>query len=287
MKRCVACGSAVGASWRCASCGFEPQLRDGILSFAPEAASGGNGFDPAAFELLARVEGESFWFRARNRLILQALDRYYPRAGALLEVGCGTGFVLAAIGAAHPQMRLAGAELYAEGLAFAGRRVPGADLYQLDATRIPFAAEWDVVAAFDVLEHVADDEAIMAGMHMALRPGGGLLVTVPQHPWLWSAADEYAHHVRRYRRSELVSKLERAGFQIQWVTSFVSLLLPALWLSRRLDRRLDEGYDPAREHVSRRWSRLLERTLDAERVAIGRGLSFPLGGSLMVVATRR
>jgi 2-polyprenyl-3-methyl-5-hydroxy-6-metoxy-1,4-benzoquinol methylase len=276
----------VDESWNCAGCGFRPFRRDGLLSFAPEAAAGGNGFDPAAFRLLAEIEDESFWFRARNRMILWALERYFPEAGALLEVGCGTGYVLAAISAANPQMRVAGADLYAEGLALARRRVPEAAMYQLDATRIPFVAEWDVVAAFDVLEHVPDDEAFFVGMHTAVRPGGGLLVTVPQHPRLWSAADEYAHHVRRYRRSELLAKVERAGFHVQRVTSFVSLLLPALWLSRVFDRRSDVDFDPGREHASTRWSGALERVLDVERQAIVRGMSFPAGGSLLLVATR-
>jgi SAM-dependent methyltransferase len=271
--------------WTCPACGFAPRTEDGILWFAPEAAAAGGGFDPAAFAHLAALEGHSFWFRARNRIIGWALEEYFPEAQRVLEVGCGTGFVLESLRARRPELELAGAELYAQGLRFARERVPDAAFYQLDATRIPFEAAWDVVGAFDVLEHVADDEAFLRGMHAASSPGGGILVTVPQHPSLWSVADDYAHHQRRYRRVELVEKVARAGFRITRITSFVSLLLPAMYLSRLLSRRAT-GYDPTQEHRTAQRLPLLERLLDAERWAIRRGLSLPAGGSLLLVAHR-
>ena len=79
----------------------------------------------------------------------------------------------------------------------------------MDARRIPFEREFDVVGAFDVLEHIVEDEDVLGQMFKATRPGGGLLVTVPQHPFLWSASDEHAMHQRRYSRAELRRKVER------------------------------------------------------------------------------
>ena len=112
-------------------------------------------------------------------------------------------------------------------------------------------------------------------------------MTVPQHPWLWSAADEFGRHVRRYRRPELVAKLERAGFRVERATSFVSLLLPLMIASRRAHRRLDESYDPLAElRRGRRVDRALERVMDVEHLLIRAGVPLPVGGSLLVVATR-
>jgi hypothetical protein len=111
---------------------------------------------------------------------------------------------------------------------------------------------------------------------------------VPQHRWLWSADDDYARHCRRYDRRDLVAKLERAGLRVVRTTSFVSLLLPAMAVSRRRRRDAGAAYDPQAEHRQGRVvSSVLERVLDAERVAIERGVSFPAGGSLVVVARRR
>lgn len=259
---------------------------DGIPCLAPEAVGTVQGFDPEAFERLARTEQRSFWFRSRNRLIVWALDRYLPSARSMLEIGCGTGFVLSGVAAGRPGMVLAGAELHPEGLRFARERVPQAAFVQLDAARMPYEGEWDVVGAFDVLEHIEDDEAALAGMVAATRPGGGVLITVPQHASLWSQADDYARHARRYSRSELVRKVERAGLQVVRVTSFVSILLPLMYASRWRERAGRRRYDPAREHASAARVPLLERALDAERAVIRRGVDLPAGGSLLLVAGR-
>jgi SAM-dependent methyltransferase len=249
-------------------------------------AESNDGFEVESFDHLARLEPTSFWFRSRNRLILQLLHSHFPGAKNLLEIGCGTGFVLSGIRDALPQLQLAGSELHTAGLGFAAARLPNASLYQMDCRRIPFDAEFDVVCAFDVLEHVEDDHTALAEMFKAVRPGGGIIVSVPQHPWLWSAGDEYAHHKRRYRSAELKSKLKGPGFDVVRVTSFVSFLLPlmALSRSRQRDRR---SYDPQSEYRAPRViDRAMESILEAERWLIGRGTSLPAGGSLVAVALR-
>jgi SAM-dependent methyltransferase len=248
------------------------------------AASG--GFDEGSFEHLPLAEESSFWFRSRNRLIVWALRRYFPDAQSMLEVGCGTGFVLAGVRDAFPHMRLVGGELFQAGLEVAARRVPDAELLELDARSLPFEAEFDVVAAFDVLEHIEEDGKALLEMHAALRPGGGLVVTVPQHPALWSAVDEYSRHVRRYRRSELFTKLRHSGFELVHWTSFVSLLLPVLALSR-VRFRGKRAFDPLTEYRAPPFvDSGFGWVLTAERALIRCGLPLPAGGSLLAVARR-
>ena len=96
---------------------------------------------------------------------------------------------------------------------------------------------FDLVGAFDVLEHIDRDEEALRGMYTALRPGGGLVVTVPQHRWLWSEADSFADHARRYTRGELTQRMHDAGFELLWATSFLTFLLPLVSTSRLLTRR--------------------------------------------------
>jgi SAM-dependent methyltransferase len=244
------------------------------------------GFDEESFQHLPEAEEKSFWFRSRNSLIVWALQRYFPRARSMLEVGCGTGFVLAGVRKAFPEMRLVGGELYRAGLAVAAQRVPDAELLELDARDLAFDGEFDVVGAFDVLEHIAEDALALREMHSALRPGGGLLVTVPQHPRLWSAVDEYSQHVRRYTRADLLEKVREAGFDIVRWTSFVSLLLPLLAASR-LRFRGAKAFDPLSEYRSPAFvDSALGWVLAAERALIKSGLPLPAGGSLLVVARR-
>jgi SAM-dependent methyltransferase len=248
----------------------------------------GDGFDTRSFGLLPDVEERSFWFRSRNRLIVWALQRYFPSARSFLEVGCGTGFVLRGVSRAFPRLELTGSDLFDEGLDVARVRVPEARLLQLDARALPFVADFDVVGAFDVLEHIENDEAALVSMCRAVKPGGGIILTVPQHPALWSATDEFGKHVRRYTRRELIGKLERAGLEVERLTSFVSFLLPLLVVSRARQRRLDLSYDPLADYPeSRLLDRSLERVMDVERTLIRSGASLPAGGSLLAVAHLR
>jgi SAM-dependent methyltransferase len=247
-----------------------------------------SGYDASLYEAIARAEPESFWFRARNRLIVSTVRRHFPDARSLLEVGCGTGFVLSALREALPGLRLVGSELLEEGLEVARRRLPDdVELVRLDAAEMPFQAEFDVVGAFDVLEHVEDDEAALAGMRRAVRDGGGVVLLVPQHPRLWSEMDVVARHARRYTRRDLAGKVERAGFEVVAASSFVSSLLPAMAASRAARRLLRRPYDPVAELTPGPLNGVFERVLDGERKLIERGWSLPVGGSLLVVGRAR
>lgn len=244
------------------------------------------GYDANLFDQLAMVEEESFWFRGRNRLIVQLTSEVSEPGDRFLEIGCGTGYVLRAL-ARECGLRVTGAELYSEGLEHARVRVPEAELVELDAREMPYEEEFDLVGAFDVLEHVDDDFGVLRGLRRALRPGGQMLLTVPQHPSLWSDADVHAHHVRRYRRRELVERVESAGFNVSRTTSFVTFLLPMMALARWRQRLSRRPYDPVGELLpSPRVNRVLEGVLRGECALIDRGVDLPVGGSLVLVAGR-
>ena len=245
------------------------------------------GFRPAYFEQLAALEERNFWFRARNRLIGWAVAKYFPEARSFFEVGCGTGFVLSGLARSLPELELYGSELFAEGLIFAAARLPRANLVQMDARWMALNGSVDVIGAFDVLEHIHEDERVLCEMYNALRPGGGVVITVPQHEFLWSKQDEYAHHVRRYAVAELRDRLQAAGFSVTRMTSFVSFLLPAMYLSRQKKKRGD-AFDPLDElKIGQTMNSVLERILAFELVLIRKGINFPAGGSLLAIAHKR
>src|SRR5262245_29526814 len=98
MMQCFACGHRHDASYRsCPICGVSPAIIDGFDAYAPDLAHNGGGFKATYFSELARLEETNFWFRARNKIITWALGKYAPSCESLLEIGCGTGFVLAGI----------------------------------------------------------------------------------------------------------------------------------------------------------------------------------------------
>jgi SAM-dependent methyltransferase len=287
MIRCPQCRHGYARTVpACPACGHAPARRDQIALWSPEWGANGEGFRPEYFARLFNDEAGSFWFRSRNALIIWALERYFPRFARLLEVGCGTGYVLSGLAERFPSAALTGSDAFPEGLRFAAQRVPRAEFLQMDARRTPFEDEFDVVAAFDVLEHIEDDAAVLASLFRSVKPGGGLLITVPQHRWLWSPLDDYSCHVRRYDAAGLHAKVRAAGFEIVRSTSTVTLLLPAMLLSRlrmRSAAALDAG---AEYRIAPVLNRALERMLGLERWAIRLGLDLPVGGSRLVVARK-
>jgi SAM-dependent methyltransferase len=261
--------------------------QDAYVDLVPADHARDGALPDEAFARLAAGEDASFWFRSRNRLLLWALHTHFPAARSVLEVGCGTGYVLAAIAAGNPQLQIAGSDLSGAGLRHARARLPQATLVRADARELPFEDEFDVVCAFDIIEHVPEDDEVLAAMRRALRPGGGVIVTVPQHRWLWSETDRWSGHQRRYTKRELAAKLAAEGFRVRCMTSFVSLLLPVMAASRAWGALSPRAFDPGRElAVSPRVDALLERVMRVEAGAIVRGLRLPAGGSLLAVAER-
>lgn len=298
---CPACGQASAMDgggpawpldWACPACAHVAPVRDGIALTAPALADTISGFDPADFAYLSAVETGHFWFATRRRLIQGLATRYFPAARRLIEIGCGTGNVLGALAARRSWERIVGTDMHPSGLVLARSRLPAqVELLQVDARHMPFRAAFDLVGAFDVLEHMAEDAQALRGFAAALRPGGGLMVTVPQHPSLWSAADDVAFHVRRYRLGEIERKIADAGFEIVFSSSFTALLLPLMWLSRGRSRRSarhGEEMTAARQEfgLSPRLNGLLEGINRLEIALTVRGMRWPLGGSRIVCARR-
>jgi SAM-dependent methyltransferase len=261
-------------------------LVDGFPLLAPHTAAEGAGYESHFHAELASLEQGNFWFQARNELIVWALHRYHPELRSFLEIGCGTGFVLSSIAARFPHAALTGSEIFSSGLPFAAGRVPQAELIQMDARTIPYVEHFDAVGAFDVLEHIKDDELVLREIHGSLRPGGGLIVTVPQHRWLWSHQDTAACHERRYAAAELRRKVQRAGFSIIFESSFVSLLLPLMYLSRIRKQDLD-AFDPLAElRIGNLANRMLLFVMRMEGLLIRSGIRMPVGGSRLLVARK-
>jgi SAM-dependent methyltransferase len=202
-----------------------------------------------------------------------------------LEVGCGTGFVIRGISLAFPSTILEASEFYEDGLVYARERVSSCKFRQLDATTMSERDCYDCIGSFDVIEHIQHDELVLSNFCKALRKDGYLLLTVPQHPWLWSPADDFAHHVRRYTRSELISKVKSAGFHIEYCTSFVSLLLPLMVFQRYSSR--NKPYNPNSEFkINPLLNFILYNVMQVERFCLQFGLRFTFGGSLLLLASK-
>jgi ubiquinone/menaquinone biosynthesis C-methylase UbiE len=255
-------------------------------------------YDPQYFPVLAAIEDRHFWFRARRRAIVAAIEPIVSGlAGGyhVLEIGCGTGSVLEAIEHACDKGRVVGMDIHAEGLRFARSRV-GCPLVQADIRRMPFTEQFALIGMFDVLEHLPDDEQMLKDVYRIVRPGGALVLTVPALASLWSYADEASRHQRRYELDDLANRLTAAGFTIEFLTHYMSALGPFMRLTRRLlplfARFRARGSDAARRltytelrviPVVNWWFRLL---LAPEARALRRRRPLQPGPSLLAIARK-
>lgn len=246
------------------------------------------GYDPRYYEVLARAESRHFWFTGRLSAIeavVAPLVKDRPDGYRVLEVGCGTGHVLAMLERVCIGGQLVGMDLLRDGLLYARRRV-SCPLVQGSSSAPPFSVQFDVVGLFDVVEHLADDGDFLVRSRAMLKPGGALVLTVPAHQALWSVVDERARHCRRYGESDLRALLTRSGYRVDFLTPLFGVLYPMLHISRALaswrasrDTILDElrvvpGLNAALA-AALRW--------EARRF-IARRRRLPVGTSLLAVA---
>lgn len=238
--------------------------------------------DEAIYDELFSVEESHWWFRGRRAVIeaLFAHVRGERNGSAFLDIGCGSGRNLQEF--AHGPA--VGTEFAADAVEVARRR--GVDCRQADAQELPFGdGEFQIVSAFDVIEHVADDGAAFAEAHRVAAPGASMVVTVPAYQWLWSQHDETHGHRRRYTRPALVTVAEKAGWRRRFATYFNSLLLPPIALVRAF-RRGGGASNTDYALTSTRLNKVLAVPMQVEARLIRQGVRLPAGVSVGAVFER-
>jgi SAM-dependent methyltransferase len=185
----------------------------------------------AAIDEMARLEDTHWWFVGKRILVESALASV--PSGRALDVGCGTGGVLATL---RSRWQVFGTDVSRMALAHAQRRgLVG--LAGATAERLPFRrGSFALVSALDVVEHADDDRAVLAEMRAVLADDGALLVSVPAFPALWSAHDEALGHRRRYTPRTLREAIEGAGFSVVRMTYTNAVIFPLAAAVRLLGR---------------------------------------------------
>ena len=188
---------------------------------------------------LAALEDTHWWYAERRHILSRMLKGRTP--GRALDIGAAGGGntrVLRDMGwqASPLEFGLDGAQVCHE---------RGLPVMRADATMLPLAdASLDIVTAFDVLEHLEDDDACVREVRRVLKPGGAFLVAVPCDPKLWSAHDDAVDHVRRYTRQTLHEVLER--------DEHLGEVLPCVVAPGRLVVATDESARDPRDPLRRR-----------------------------------
>ena len=240
--------------------------------------------DRATYDRMRTLQEGHRWFEGRRRVLsglIGGLDLLKP--ARVLEVGCGPGGNLAML---QRFGEVTGVEPDEASRAYAaersGVRVEGGLL----PDGLPFEpASFDLVCAFDVIEHVDEDAASVAALAGLLKPGGYLATTVPGQPWMWSRHDELHHHKRRYRMKAYRALFDAAGLKIVTASYFNTLLFPPIAAIRALKMATgsttadDDAMPPAP------LNRLLTGLFAAEGPWL-RHAPLPTGVSIVLIARR-
>jgi SAM-dependent methyltransferase len=241
--------------------------------------------DRSIYDAMAAQDSVHWWYVARRDVLHDLITRYVPLAkdARILEIGCGTGHNLAMLAKFGT---VEGVELDPASRAMAidrfGSAIVDARLPELDGIE---EGRYDMVALLDVLEHVEDDVAALKGIAKRLRPGGKILLTVPQYQWMWSGHDVANHHFRRYSKKTLTAAISASGLKVEKLSSFNSLLFPLAAASRFAAKvRKREGSDDSLPPAP--VNGLFRTIFGLERHLIGR-IPLPPGVSLAAILSPR
>lgn len=253
-------------------------------------------YHEVAFEVLARMQKEHFWYQGRHAFLLAALRRLLaglsgPRA---IDLGGGCGGWLAYLNE-HEPARFAELALGDSSLEALQRArsllLPHNDRYQIDLLHLDWSERWDCIFLLDVLEHIPQDQEVLQQVWQALRPGGLLFVTTPALKFFWSQNDSIVGHQTRYSRNDFERLARACGFQAVLVRYFMFFLSPLYFASRLLENRRSRPQSPAevaayldRTHrvPARPLNQILAAIFGAE-ARIGLDWPFPWGTSLLGV----
>jgi 2-polyprenyl-3-methyl-5-hydroxy-6-metoxy-1,4-benzoquinol methylase len=248
--------------------------------------------ESSLYDEYVRIEDIHWWFRGRRKIITTVLRPYVRPPARILDVGSGGGAVAQAL---VEFGHVTACDIDVRCAASVARR-PGMSFAYGTAESIPFAdSSFDLVTAFDVLEHLDDDIMALREMARVISPTGLIAVTVPAYGWMWGRQDEISHHRRRYTRRSLRKAINAAGLQPRRVTAFNTILFPgiaAVRVARRLARRVTDGgeaQDPAGLSSDFSMTKpgplndLLASTFSAEAAVLG-VLDLPVGVSLLAIA---
>jgi SAM-dependent methyltransferase len=238
-----------------------------------------------------KIEDKHWWFVGRRNIFLTILDKYLPpqangRPRRILDVGCGTGTMLQYL-ARYGQAE--GIDADEGAIQFCHERGVH-QVQQVESVPFPFEdATFDLITAFDVLEHIDDDLGTLREMYRVMRPGGRLLVSVPAYRFLWGAQDEISLHKRRYVAPEIRERITKAGFTMRRLSYFNTLLFPAI-----AGVRILRPYKPGSTKLKSDFTMtkpgpantLLGRLFSMEAGLVKR-VDLPFGVSILALAVKR
>jgi len=237
------------------------------------------------YRIFFDIQNKHWWFVTRKKIVLDAIGRYINRSEStkILDIGCGSGVMLKALDEIG---HVYGMDMSDDAISFSKEIFDGDVKKGYLPDKVPYQENYfDLITALDVIEHIDHDVESIETMRALLATGGKAIITVPAYMFLWSSFDEMNEHKRRYTRPELKAKLEQAGFTIEKISYYNTLLFPVIFVVRMLNNLLKRDGASDVDMPSRPVNFILKKIFGIEKYLL-RYLNLPFGVSVLAVVRK-
>jgi SAM-dependent methyltransferase len=252
--------------------------------------------DKSFFQEYYTLERSHWWFKARlkileNLVVKIILPKTKPQAGLrILNVGVATGATTQML---QKYGEVTSVEYDAFCCSFLLEKT-GIAAINGSLTELPFANEsFDLICAFDVIEHIENDKKAVEEIHRVLTKEGMYFITVPAFQLLWGKHDEVNHHMRRYKLPQLINMARNANLSIFYATYFnfwlffpIAGVKMIMNLVPRKKKEDTSGSDFEMMKSSNMLNNLFYSIFLSESVFLNKKIKFPVGISILLLGSK-
>lgn len=241
--------------------------------------------DPAEYHTMAKQEANYWWHKGRRHIIETVCNKFISKQKiTIADIGCGTGGNFELL---RKYGNVDGLDISEAALEYCKKRSAYRKRVLTSAENVPIN-EYDIITAFDVLEHLENDNSVLRAWASSLKPRGYILLTVPAYQWLFGPHDRSLHHKRRYTRQELELKARKAGFSPVYCSYFFFFTFPFLLLSRIYEKRKKTtGPVSTYKEIPLFLEKIFLLLSRLEGWLINKSATLPFGSSLIIIAQKQ
>lgn len=236
------------------------------------------------YQQLEKIFIDHWWFRGRLKILGAIFRKFLKSPLEILDVGCGTGSYFTILETFGNVSGVESSQLAIDNLLKRGVKNK---IFKADLPNMQLGKKFDCVTALEIIEHTEDDRKTLRNIAEHLHDNGILIGTVPAYRWLWSKHDDLAHHRHRYTRKDLLDKLRNAGFHVEKISYYNSLLFPIAVTVRLLKKTLLKNVTSVSDFsiTAGPLNFLFEKVFASERYWLIYS-NFPFGLSIIFIARK-
>jgi len=237
------------------------------------------------YRIFFQIQKRHWWFVTKRKIVLNIISRHFTSRpeSKVLDIGCGSGLMLNTL---QDVGQTYGMDMSDEAINFSKEIFTGEVKKGALPEQIPYEeAFFDLIIALDVIEHIDRDIDSLKAIRSCLATNGKAIFTVPAYMFLWSPFDDLNEHKRRYTLNELNAKLVQAGFTIEKISYYNTLLFPIVFAVRMFNSFFKRDGASEIEMPSRVINILLTRIFGLEKYLLNH-INLPYGVSIIAVVKK-